>query len=100
MDTFPTKVRIVLIISHERFLYVCFCLCTHWFEVGGAQLQKGDITRLCSNKDLATFGSKSDDRTIKSDQTTHTHTHTHHPESDQLKKKKLKNKNKKEKDVS
>lgn len=74
MDTFPTKVRIVLIISHERFLYVCFCLCTHWFEVGGAQLQKGDITRLCSNKDLATFGSKSDDRTIKSDQTTHTHT--------------------------
>lgn len=33
---FSAKVLTVLVISHERFQYLCFCLCSsHWFEVGG-----------------------------------------------------------------
>ena len=34
---FAAKVRTVLVILHERFLYLCFLL---WFEMGGAVLEK------------------------------------------------------------
>lgn len=38
-----------LFLLHVRFLYLCFCPCfSHWFEMGGAKFEKGDITYFCA----------------------------------------------------
>lgn len=39
---FSAKVGTVLVILHEGFVYLCFCLCSSsWFEMGGTQI--GDV---------------------------------------------------------
>lgn len=41
---FSAKVGTILVISHKRSLYLSVCLSSsHWFEVGEAQLEKGDV---------------------------------------------------------
>ena len=37
----------ILIIQHDRFLCLWLCLCSsRWFEVGGVQLEKEDVTNV------------------------------------------------------
>ncbi len=39
------SVRTVLVISHTRAISLaCLCFCPRRFEVGGVQLEKGDVT--------------------------------------------------------
>lgn len=53
------RVRTVMVISHDRFLFVLVPLCSsHWFEVGG---KRQCHIFPCISKDLAAYESKSGD---------------------------------------